>query len=201
MANEPQFTGNYGLIILPDKRTVQKAYEIAHATLPDNAEFILSRGLLPHITLYHANLKSLPIFHARQILIKLSINLKGRTLTLNRTAPFKDFFFFWYTSKETAEALQESHEESLSISRFRDTQKQNDDVSKGRILLNSQELFNVEHYGHPWVGDLFCPHITLGYGIDSMRAKELDGSWLMTVEEVVFARIDLPARIGEIISI
>ncbi len=167
MANEPQLTGNYGLIILPDERTVQKAYEIAQAALP----------------------------------LKVSINLKGRTLTLERTAPFKDFFFFWYTSKETTEALQESHEESLSISRFRDTQLQNDDVSKGGILLDSQELFNVEHYGHPWVGDLFCPHITLGYGIDSMRAKELDDPWLMTVEEVVFARIDLPARIGEIISI
>lgn len=195
------FSGNYGFLIVPDPKTIEEAYEIARTSVPERAEYSLRNGLLPHVTLYHADLHSVPVPNVRQLLTKFNDGLKGRILELNRVATFRDFYLFWYTSDEATKVLREFHQESLNISHYRVRPNTVEDISKGRIQLNSQELLNVHHYGHPWVGELFCPHITLAFGCDAESIQDRSNRWLMTVDRVVFARINPPAKIEEIISL
>ncbi len=197
-------TGNYGVVILPDENTIAKAYEIAQATLPSDAEYVLRSGLLPHLTLYHAPLASVPVSFARTVLVELNNNLSGRNIVLDRVASFKGFFLFWYAAHpKLNDILRESHRVALKLSRFRDRQNRTSDVLSGKILTTPQELLNIEGYGHPWVADSFSPHITLGYdaSLDFKVPYRIRQRWDMTIKSVSLARIGRLGIIEEIVDV
>jgi hypothetical protein len=84
-------SGALGLAIIPDQATIECAYTLARELMPSEADYVLSEGSLPHLTLYHGKLDQVPLSVARDTLTALRSDLFGRKFVLkdigNRSRP------------------------------------------------------------------------------------------------------------------
>jgi hypothetical protein len=52
-------SGALGLAIIPDQATIKRAYALAEEIMPKDAQYVLSEGSLPHLTLYEEPIPAL----------------------------------------------------------------------------------------------------------------------------------------------
>ena len=198
------FDGDYGLVAVPDERTVEKCHELAEALFPPDLEYVLSPKNLPHITLYHSRFRGLPADRVFELRDTLRGSLAGTPLRLNRLVCFGDKFIFWRVDPESPsyDVLKSAHLETLQLASYLDRSAPRRSDEEG-LSLSEAEKENVRRFNHPLVGDSYAPHITLAYG---EGAPELVGvknhvvHWPMRVERVEFAEIGYPGIVSAIVA-
>lgn len=201
MKRKSSFTGDYGIVILPDPQTAEKSYEIAENFSSSGISYFLSRDNVPHVTLYHAQVAEASMNDVLELLIDIRGSLNGKSFRGGDIVVFRDYYLFWECKKST-DILRTAHEKSLRLARFLAPAKNRTDRCE-EIRLTKREQKNVDRFGHPWCGSLFSPHITLGFGTPpKLRIPDgLKEQWMMRIESVEFARIEYPGRIAEVVPI
>jgi 2'-5' RNA ligase len=179
---------------------MEQSYKIAEKFSASGASYLLKRESLPHLTLFHAQLANAPLSYVLEILLSINGSLKRNSLRCNQIVVFRDFYLFWLCEMDIA--LQSAHEQTLALARFL-APGEKARPCPAQIELTERELDNIKRFGHPWVGSLFSPHITLGFGLATRAAVPvgLKEEWVMKIAAIEFARIEYPGRIVEIVPI
>ncbi len=198
-------SGALGLVIIPDQATIKRAYALAAEIMPKDAQYVLSEGSLPHLTLYHGKLEGIPESDARDTLGVLQSNLLGQRFILKAIVAFGGNFIFWNVdpSSSCVEVLHRSHSDALSVARYLAKSSVAKAVSEEALSLTDAELENVRLFGHPLVRSLYTPHITLGFhpGISDQLDRGLECNWLFEVASVKVVKIGYPGRVEEIVDL
>jgi hypothetical protein len=163
-------SGSVGFVILPDSDSIGIAYDLASQLMPRDAEFILSPGSLPHLTLYHSKLNGFPVDLARVQLADLRKALTGLRFNLDNLEIFGDNFLFWNVncsptehSSDNLKLLFDAHRIALKAADFRDSSAEAKAIKDEKLSLSNEELQNIANFGHPLVLNRYTPHITLGF--------------------------------------
>lgn len=190
-----EVSGSYGLVIRPDVATRDRAEGLAREMAPE-AEFHVK---VPHITLYHGRLNSLPLQVVRDILPELREH-RGDTLLLNSFEIYGGRFLFW--DNEKTQSLRLMHEGALKLADYLDKEALSRAVEEG-LKMAPDELENVRRFGHPLVGDKFTPHITLAYdsGGLSLPPKVPTVHWEMKIDDVLFAEIGKYGAVARVVEL
>ncbi len=188
------YTGSYGFVIKPDINTSTKSMELAGKLTPD-AEF---KTISPHITLFHANVKDLPHEKMQKILEQLQ-DLKGAAFTLKDIQIFGGKFLFWNIEKNSQ--IQSAHTAALEMAEFLNKETLARALEE-KLSLTPDQQYNVEHFGHPLVRDLYLPHITLSYNGTGISLPESVSEyvWKMDASNVHFAEIGSLGRVQKILA-
>lgn len=198
-------SGALGLVIVPDNATIERAYALAEEIMPKDAEYVLRRGSLPHLTLYHGKLADVPGFIASQTLEQLRTELVGQEFTLKEIVAFGGNFIFWNVDRTSrvCEVLQASHTTALNLAKYLDRSTVAKAVGEEGLSLKEEELENVRLFGHPLVRSLYMPHITIGFhhGLSARIASDIECQWSMKVASVELVKIGHPGRVEEIIDL
>jgi hypothetical protein len=200
-------TGFVGIVVRPDAATIGKAYALAAALLPTDAEQGLAPGALPHVTLTQCALRDAPRAHVKALVARLDERLVGRTLPLTRVAPFPGGFLFWCVDAEAPDRqlLQSAHEHALTLADGFLDGAANDAVVAGTARATGNErplVDNARRYGYAFVNDRYLPHITLGFDPKTVPAfTPRDHPHVMTVERVVLARLGRLGRVEEVVAL
>ena len=80
-------SGFVGIVLQPDAATIAKAYELAAALLPPDAEQALAPGALPHVTLTQCALRDAARATVKALVAALDDQLVGRTIRLAEVVP------------------------------------------------------------------------------------------------------------------
>lgn len=187
-----EYTGKYGFVIEPDFETNALVRDFSEEIAP-RAEFHVE---IPHITLYHATLKNVPVSAITEVREKLS-SIVGRRLILRDIQVFGNKFLFWNTEK--TDWLQSAHETVLELSQYFDTES----ISLEGLDFTANQRENLLSYGSPIVRDEYLPHITLAYnetmeafdGIPNERVHE------MTVGRVSFVELGKYGAVVRVVEI
>lgn len=196
-------SGALGVIIVPDRKTIEKAYEIAQQTMPDSSEYVISVGSLPHLTLHHCKLSDVPRNEVLELVNRLRSNLVGAPLSFSGMEVFSGKFLFWNLASIEPK-IADAHLEALTLAKYLERNSPAMALSDERLSLTNDELENVSKFGHPLVRGQYRPHITLGF---SEKLKEQVAGvispvgWSGVIESVEFARIGFPGRVEEILSL
>lgn len=198
-------SGALGLVIVPDHATIERAYALAEEIMPRDAEYVLRRGSLPHLTLYHGKLADVPGLTASEILKELRAELVGQKFTLKEIVAFGGNFVFWNVdrSSHACEVLQASHATALNLAQYLDRSTVAKAVSEEGLSLKEAELENVRRFGHPLVRSLYMPHITIGFhhGLSAIIASDIEVPWAMEVASVELVKVGHPGIVEEIIDL
>jgi len=198
-------SGALGVVIIPDQPTVERAYSLASEILPGEAEYVLSPGSIPHLTLYHAKLQGLPRAEMREILGSIRKLIVQKAFWLGKIVGFGGNFVYWNVdqAREDCKDLDLAHAKALSISRFLDRSLPSKATSEEGLTLSEEQLENVRLYGHPLVGNLFTPHITLMFGQGTAQKLMGDShlNWRFSVASVELVRVGHPGRIEELVDL
>lgn len=151
------FTGKLGLVLLLDENTNREAVRLSVECGGMNSIDLESRHM-PHLTLYQANLDSVPTAEVDKVLDDVK-NMLPIRLSFTQIAAFGGMFLFWDTAR--SEALMEAHERALDLSRFF-VPIGEQQVNTDQMTLSLEENLNVQNYGYPLVRALWRPHVTLG---------------------------------------
>lgn len=189
-----KYSGSYGIVIKPDMYTGEKSIELAHSLTPD-AEYKVS---LPHITLYHGNVSDLPHQEIEKILNAAREILKDDIQELRTIDVFGGKFVFWDVVPN--KIMRQAHDAALGLSEFLDQTKLARALQEGLHLTQEQKL-NMQNYGHPLVGNLYRPHITLAYDAKGIvLPKDVTGyDWQMKVDSIHFAEIGNYGSVAKVI--
>jgi 2'-5' RNA ligase len=188
-------TGQLRLVLIPDERTAAHATALSERFSSGN---MLSLGTRhpPHLTLYHAKLKEVPALAAQFAMQAVAATLPI-PLRLTMLAPFGDKFLFWDAIRDPA--LLALHAAALELSRYLDAAGQQQSDKEG-LTLSRLQRENVAEYGHPLVGELWRPHITVGYFPASfaptLQREVLDG----TATGVAFVRVGDAGAVAEVLG-
>ena len=198
-------SGALGIVIIPDHATILESYKLAGHLLPAGSEYILSPGVIPHITLYHGKFLNAPVGQVQAILSDIRSELHGAKFSLGPIQCFGGNFIFWNVEPDdtTMRVLGRAHEKALSLSRFLDRTAPPKATSEEGLTLSPDELENLREYGHPLVRQLYLPHITLGFHPEISKQVS-DGQrikWDSSVGSVELVRVGYPGKIDEIVSI
>lgn len=197
-------SGALGLVIVPDQKTIERAYALAGELMPRDAHYVLRSESLPHLTLYHGRLVDLPGPSAAEILGQIRVALVGQKLTLSRIVTFGGKFVFWNVDSSRCDyhVLQAAHEKALEFAQYLDRSTVARAVSEEALSLTDTEQSNVQRFGHPLVGALYMPHVTLGFhhGISDYVATDITCEWQMQVVSVELVKVGHPGRVEEIID-
>jgi 2'-5' RNA ligase len=192
-------SGALGLAIIPDQATIERAYALAEEVMPRDAQYVISEGSLPHLTLYHGKLEGIPESDARYTLRALRDNLLGQKFVLKAIVAFGGNFIFWNVdpSSPSVKNLHKSHSDALHLASYLAKSSEAKAVSEEALSLTDLELKNVKLFGHPSVGPLYTPHITLGFhpGFSDRLAPGLECNWQFEVASVEIVRIGYPGRV------
>ena len=173
--------------------------------MPKDAQYVLSEGSLPHLTLYHGKLEDIPESVARDVLRALRSDLVGRKFILNDIVAFGGNFIFWNVDPSCSgfEVLHKSHSDALSVASYLGRSSVAKAVSEEALSLTDAELENVKRFGHPLVRSLYTPHITLGFHpcISDQLARGLECDWSFEVASVELVKIGHPGRVEEILDL
>jgi 2'-5' RNA ligase len=201
----PTLSGALGLVIVPDRATIERAYALAEEIMPKDAQYVLRHGSLPHLTLYHGKLADVPSPEAAETLKELRTTLVGQRLTLNSIVTFGGNFVFWNVDPLSCnyEDLRAAHVKALSLAQHLDRSTVAKAVSEETLSLTAEEQDNVRLFGHPLVRSLYMPHITLGFhhGISDYAATDMKCEWSMEVASVELVKVGYPGRVEEIIDL
>lgn len=184
------FTGQYGIVLLPDNETAAKARGLGAALLGNELDV---GGVHPaHLTLYHLSTHGLPGQMVSEILTAVSKRLP-LVVSLGPLQIYGSKFWFWDATIDGD--LEMFHHMSLQLMQFidRNTRQQAD---KEGLDLSSEERDNVNTFGHPLVKRLWRPHITIGY-CSAGISDEMKGEML---HEAVFNRVAF-VRVGDFGSV
>ena len=198
-------SGFVGIVVEPDAATIEKAYAVAAATLPADAEQVLAPGALPHVTLTQCALRDVPRARVTALLDDLNGRLAHRTIPLKRVTPFTGGFVFWCVDDAAPERalLQAAHEQALTLADGVLDAAANEAVVAGtaRATGNDPDLVaNARRYGYAFVNLRYLPHITLGFAPAVATAfVPRDHAHRMCVERVVLARLGRLGRIEEVV--
>lgn len=187
------YTGNYGLVIIPDERTKTQAVEMANRLSP-NAEYKVSE---PHITLYFGQIKALPIEEVKNILENIK-KIKNLTLVLNTLQIYGEKFLFWNVQQN--DQIQRAHENALSLANYTNPDMTPSAIKEG-LVLTPEEEDNIKNFGQPRVKSLYLPHITLAYNRTGLLLPMKEHKWSMMAEDVVFAEMGDLGKVKKIIPL
>jgi 2'-5' RNA ligase len=190
-----EFNGHYGFVLLPDRATAERAKELADRLVPE-AEYKVE---FPHITLYHAPLRALPLGKVKELMQKLE-PLQGELLGLQNISVYGGKFLFW--SVDLTDSLQDGHEIALDLAKYLDTEGDLSALTED-LNLTEEEFQNAYFYGHPLVHKLYDPHITLAYDSDGLALPEghEDEYFGATVAGYAFAEIGEYGKVLKIIDV
>ncbi len=201
--NDCTFNGGYGFVAVPDRATIEQSYQLAAAIFPQDSEYILAPGCLPHITLYHSKMRDVPLGWANKLTTEINSSLAGITIDLNALICFGGKFIFWNVDPASAAypLLKTAHERALELAQYLDQSAVRRADEEG-LTLTVNEKENVAKFNHPLVRDLYLPHITLGY---DARCKGLINEgvserWSMQIESVRFAEIGHPGVVKKVVE-
>ncbi len=197
-------SGALGLVIIPDHETIERAYALAEKIMPKGAQYVLGPGSLPHITLYHGKLADAPGLVASETLNELRTELIGRKFTLKELVAFGGNLIFWNVDRSShdCEVLQASHAKALNLAQYLDRTTVAKANSEEGLSLKEAELENIKLFGHPLVGSLYMPHITIGFhhGLADHLASNREFKWSMKVASVELVKVGHLGRVEEILD-
>lgn len=199
-------SGPLGLVIIPDQQTIDRAFKLAAEILPPGSEYILHPGSLPHLTLYHGKLRDVPVEEIALIVHDLRQSLVGHNFHLGKIVGFGGKFVFWNVNQDQAldsKVLSSAHEKALSLARFLDRASVPKATSEEGLSLSDAELENVRLFGHPFVRQLYTPHITLGFhrGVAQTIPANSMREVRFTVASVELVYIGYPGRVENVIDL
>ena len=187
-----EVSGTLGFIIPPNNSTQKLLTSLVH-------KHSQKKDRIPtpfHLSLYHGQLKNLPVEVAKKLLADVSY-LINKNYSLNSVEPYGDKFLFWNVEKPH-KYLQKAHETIVdTLSRYVDKEKVGLALKEG-LKLSSKELSNMEKYSHPLVKDLFLPHFTILFR-ESGVTKTGNEKHEARVEEIQFAEIGSHSKIRRVI--
>lgn len=188
------FNGSFGFVIKPDSETQQRAKSLVRELFP-KAEF---QTAAPHITLYHGRVESLPAEVIRNILSRLRKHNK-ETLSLKQIEIYGGKFAFW--NNEITSNLRLMHEQSLEVAQWLDKFVVQRAVEEG-LSMSQEELENIKKFGHPLVGKMFKPHLTLAYHNEGLivPAGRHTEPWQMEIEDIFFTEIGKYGSVAGIVE-
>lgn len=189
------YTGQFGIVLLPDEQTNREAMRLSAECGRGNSIDLGGRHT-PHLTLYHSKLTSVPTAEVRRALDDVKDMLPIR-LSFTEVAVFGGMYLFWDT--ERAEVLMKAHERTLDISRFFIPAGEQP-MGTEKISLSSEEDLNIQKYGHPLVRALWRPHVTLGYYPQGISREPSSQAFEGFAVEVAFVRVGEMGTIAEIID-
>jgi hypothetical protein len=201
---EAPISGFVGLVIEPDPATISRAYTLASALLPRDAEQRLAPGALPHITLTQCPLREAPRAGLRALLGRIERRVKGLAVPLERVIPFPGGFLFWCVDAPAParQALQSAHEGALALADGVLDPVANAAVVEGTASATNDDpelVQNARTYGYAFVGPRYLPHITLGFAPTAVaRFTPEDHPHEMIATRVVLARL---GRLGGVEAI
>jgi len=192
--SESSFSGQIGLVLLPDRDTRDRALQIAREFSVGNS---IKLGTIaePHISLYHSKLSNVPGTVIDEYLKECASRLP-LPLTFTTLSTFGEKFLFWNIEKD--EQLLSLHESALQLSAYfvPEGEQQPD---RENVILSEDEKACVAQYGHPRVGALWQPHITLGYFSESLPTDIGSQPFSGAATGVAFVRIGEAGTISEIL--
>ena len=197
-------SGALGIVIIPDKGTIEQAYALAADILPPTSEYILTTGSVPHLTLYHGKLNEVPVEEAFRIVSDIREILSGAKFSLGPIVAYGGNFVFWNVEKNSeARLLGDAHIKALLIAQFLDRTSEAKATSEEGLALSLAELENVRQYGHPLVKQLYSPHITLGFnrGISQQLVSGLHKKVEFSVDSVELVAVGYPGRVVSILNL
>lgn len=197
MTETKTYTGQFGLVFSLD-HTTKDAAKIINSRYKGENLINFADGIQePHITLYHSKLESIPesvIENCMGLLVKCL----PLSFSLNKIEPYGGKFLFWNIQK-TAE-LSNAHALALSNLSPYFVSIGEQQADREKISLSQEEQDNVRRFGHPLVGSLWQPHITLGYFPNGVSLESCPEFLNGIITEVMFVRIGEAGTIEEIIS-
>lgn len=193
------YTGSYGLVCFFDKLTEYGArtYVAPSASNDDPLDRATFIARLFHLTLYHACLEDMPRYRVEKILEALS-DLRGQTVEFDQVAEYGDKFLFWDAVR--SEQLRAAHQTSLDLACFMDRIALRHATREG-LRMSREELANLDRFGHPLVGSLYRPHITLAYDERGFAGSRALGRFhhVATIERVAFVTIGTYGAVERIV--
>ncbi len=181
------FSGQLGIVLFPDQKTTEKADNISKKFR--NNQIFFNGDTQPHISLYHSKLQDVPTDEIKRLFQLIKPLLSGETFTLKEINVFGGKFVFWDVVKDTAKMLFKSHNttlKNLSIYFLKEGEQQAD---REKITLSTEETFNVRNFGHPLVGKLWRPHITLAYLKNLKSAEQYTEEMNFSIKSIGFVEI------------
>ena len=196
--------GSYGLVVIPDSDTIERSYQLAEDLFPNDTEYVVRNGFLPHITLYHSRFKDIPVSWISKQVSQLNEMLHGVEFQLSELHCYGDKFIFWNIDPEyeSYHLVKSAHMKALELAKFLDQDAPRRSDEEG-IKLSPQEQENSVKFNHPLVRDLYTPHITLAYDERASKflAQGATAKWSMRVGRVEFVEIGFPGVVNHIVSL
>ena len=183
------FTGNCGLVIIPDERTVATA--IKFGEIPSVATYRVRR---PHLTLHIAsvcNLTNDAIHCALDSLIE-TLQVESTVGLTRQLSVFGESYLFWDAVRN--KALEQAHRNALSLLTPVLAPASNQAAANQTGLqFTEDELKNIHTYGYPFVGELYRPHITLSFGQNMSASSSIpfpiDELSTMRIAQIAFVSV------------
>lgn len=190
-----KITGQLGIVLLLDQETTNRTVELAGEYQEGNFVDLGGRHT-PHITLYHSKLVDVPLEVAREYLDRLAERLP-MSLAFTKVAAFGDKFLFWDT--ERTPELIAVHEYALGLAKYFSPAGEQQ-ADKEKITLSPEQDANVRQFGHPLVGSLWRPHVTLGYYPDGLTMDDRSTPFAGRATTVALVRVGEAGTIAEIVE-
>lgn len=196
-----KLSGPYGLVVLPDAETCAIAKKESANRMPNKAAYSLENEQ-PHLTLYHGNIINMPLFEALQVRQDVAKILQGSEIELYDIEVYADKFLFWNAEHRPLEEspLQKAHYLAAGVLSSYLNREAEPSAQKEKLKLTDAEEKNVAEFGHPLVGDLYKPHITLGY--DRRGIKNVEGNYLryMIADRIALVKMGDHGRIEKVVA-
>lgn len=153
-----KYSGQLGYVLLPDVLTDRTARDMSHDVSGNRITF--KGANVPHMTLYHAKLNNVAELQVKNFLFWMKDKLP-MLVRYAHVEPFGGKFSFWMLEKSPE--LLHLHNAALFVLSAHYDASGPQQADSEQLELTPDEKENVRIHGHPNVGNLWKPHITLGY--------------------------------------
>lgn len=163
------YSGCLGIVIELDNETKQRAIRLAKSL--EDSRGCEYRVSMLHITLYHGNFTNIPAGKIGALIYEIQFLLKKR-IQLCYFSPYGGKFIFWDIADDPVRALiHDAHTIVIeTLSPYLEPAKEAP-AEKEQLQLSEAERENIRHYGHPLVGSLYRPHVTLIYNLKGVNGN------------------------------
>lgn len=190
-------TGFYGILLIPDEETRQRASVLASRLAPEAAHRVAAHQV--HLTLYQARFENLPLERVMRLLETMRMGFfgaddPGLDFHMNFVASYNKQYLFWNAQNTSRLAL--AHEASLSLAPF--IKKSSGEELVDMNSLTDEER-NIRNYGHSLIGDRFLPHITLAADAAGFKIEPLSQPFDSHASKFVLGRMGTWGRLEEVL--